>query len=344
VKAADMLQAQSGYDTAGNQPLPEPRTPAVVTPGSVGVKDQGDGISFILIGDCGPIEDVNPQKAVSKAIQAAIAEDPSIAFVCIAGDGVYFNGDPAQFMPQFWQAWAEVNRPFLMWTGNHDLDPTDGVPGAGIASWMANWCTPSPVLPPGDPQGEFNRDTQTLPYCYWAIQFAKFLLIGLSSNVASGGFIDAQQQAWLISTLKAAPPGQPVLVGLHHPPLSIDAFHGGSALMGATLDSCFAQAARWPAAVLAGHIHNDQRFTRTTPAGPVSYIVSGGGGYHHLHALAGDYAPGLQVAPDVVVDYADADQWGFIKFTISGGKVAGAYTKVPLLPGAPIRDADTFTL
>ncbi|MGB6771178.1 MAG: metallophosphoesterase [Candidatus Dormiibacterota bacterium] len=350
VRAADMLQAQAGYDTAPNQPLPEPRTPAVVTPASVGVKDGGDGQSFILIGDCGPIEDVNPQKAVAAAIQAAILADPSIMAVVIGGDVCYFDGDPAQYMPQVWQAWSRVPRPLLAWPGNHDGDPTDGVTGAGIASFMANWCdSQGPRLPQGDPQGEFNRDTQTLPYCYWAVQFSNFLLIGLYSNVASGGFIDAQQQAWLVQTMKSAPTNQPIFVGLHHPPYSIDAYHGGSVLMGATLDSCFEQSGRQPTAVLAGHIHDYQRFTRTPQpvtrtTESISYIVSGNGGYHNLHEIAGDYKQGMQVAPDVVVDYADAAQWGFVKFTIRGGLVTGTYTQVPLLPASPVPNADNFAL
>jgi hypothetical protein len=342
VRCADQLQAQVGYDTAPNQPLPEPRTPAVVTPDSVGIKD-ADGLSFILLGDCGPIEDVNPQKAVAAAVEAAIEADPSIAFVCIAGDVCYFNGDPNQYMPQFWQAWAKVNVPFLSWPGNHDGDPTDGVPGAGIASWMQNWCDPDgPQLPQGDPEGEFNRDTQTLPYCYWAVQFKSFLLIGLYSNVASGGYLDAEQQAWLTATLKAAP-DCPIFVGLHHPPYSVDAYSGGCAAMGVALDSCFGAAGRWPTAVLSGHIHDYQRFTRQVSPIAVTYVVSGNGGYHNLHAIAGDYEPGMTAGYEVVVDYADADQWGFVKFTIKGGQVLGTYTKVPL-SGPVTNNADGFTL
>lgn len=332
------------WDTAGNQPLPEPRTPAIVTPESVGIKDQGDGISFIVLGDCGPVQDVNPQKAVAAAVQAAIAADPTIAFIFIAGDVVYFNGDPNEYMPQFWQAWARVPRPFLSVPGNHDGDPTDGVAGAGIASWMQNWCDPKgPRLPAGDPDGEFGRDTQTLPYCYWAVRFQDFLLIGLYSNVKSGGYLDSAQQAWLISTLQATAPELPVLIGLHHPPYSVDAYHGGSLAMGNTLDLCFQAANRWPTAVLAGHIHDYQRFTRTVSGKPISYIVSGDGGYHNLHEIAGDYQPGMDLGNGVTCDYADAAQWGFVQFTVKGGTVSGSYTKVPL-SGTPTEGADVFSL
>jgi hypothetical protein len=342
VKAADQLSKQ--WDTAGNQPLP-PGEGSVITPDKVGIDDIGDGLSFLLLGDCGGIEDPNPQKAVAAAMTAAVLADPSIKFAAIAGDVCYFDGDPAQYMPQVWQPWAYVKVPFIAVPGNHDGDPTDGVAGAGIASFMANWCDPQgPRAPLGDPQLEFGRHTQTLPYCYYAIRFKELLLIGLYSNVASGGFLDGSQQAFLTSTMESAPEGMPVMVYLHHPPFSVDGFHGGSANMLTDLDNCFSAAKRWPTMVAAGHIHDQQRFTRTTPAGPVTYLVTGGGGYHNLHAIAGDYTPGMQLPGGVVCDYADASTWGFVKITIKGGHIIGSYTQVPLLPGAPTPHVDTFAL
>lgn len=336
-------QLSKRWDTAGNQPLP-PGQGAVVTPDSVGIDDIGDGISFLLLGDCGGIEDPNPQKAVAAAMVDAIRADPSIKFAAICGDVCYFNGDPSQYMPQFWQPWAYVKVPFIAVPGNHDGDPTDDVTGAGIDSFMVNWCAETPGPPPGDPQLEFGRDTQTLPYCYWAIQFKSFLLIGLYSNVASGGYLDATQQAFLTSTLAKAP-GVPSMVLLHHPPFSVDAMSGGSRNMLDDLDNCFEQANRWPTVVAAAHIHDNQRFTRTIAGGEdtMTYLVSGNGGYHNKHAIAGDYAPGMDLGNGVVCDYADASQWGFVKITVKGAHMSGTYTQVPL-SGAPTPDADIFTL
>ncbi|HUY10587.1 MAG TPA: metallophosphoesterase [Candidatus Dormibacteraeota bacterium] len=336
-------QLSKRWDTFGNQPLPS-GDGSVITPDKVGIDDIGDGLSFLLLGDCGGIEDPNPQKAVAAAMTAAVQADPSIKFVAIAGDVCYFDGDPAQYMPQVWQPWAYVKVPFIAVPGNHDGDPTDGVTGAGIASFMANWCDPQgPRAPLGDLQLEFGRDTQTLPYCYYAIRFKELLLIGLYSNVASGGYLDATQQAFLTSTMESATEGLPVMVYLHHPPYSVDAMHGGSLNMLEDLDRCFTTAGRWPTVVAAGHIHDAQRFTRTTSSGPVTYLVTGNGGYHNLHAIAGDYVPGMQLPGGVVCDYADASQWGFLKITIRGGHMIGSYIQVPL-SGPVTEGADTFTL
>jgi hypothetical protein len=332
---------QKRWDTAGNQPLPSGQG-GRATPESVGIKDPGDGISFLVIGDHGGVEDPNPQKAVAAAMAAELTGPNPPSFILSVGDAVYFDGDPAQYMPQFWQPYAQVPLPIVGVPGNHDGDPTDGVPGAGIASWMANWCDPEgPRSPLGDPHDEFGRDTQTQPYCYWTLNLKSATLIGLYSNVASGGYLDATQIAWLTGELKAAAADLPLIVYLHHPPYSIDAFHGGSATMGATLDGCFEAAGRWPTAVIAGHIHDLQSMVRSVAGQQVRYIVSGAGGYHNLHSIAGDYTPGMQLQGGVTVEYAYADSWGFLKLTASGGKLAGEFVQVAL-DGTVTHNANTF--
>jgi len=43
---------------------------------------------------------------------------------------------------------------------------------------------------------------------------------------------------------------------------------------------------RHPEMVVAGHVHNYQRFTKTMDGGAqVPYLVTGAGGYYHLHAM-----------------------------------------------------------
>jgi len=340
VKCADMLQKK--WDTAGNQPLP-PGQGGRATPESVGIKDPGDGIRLIFIGDHGGIEDPAPQKAVAAALaEETVGSNPPAAIVSV-GDAVYFYGDPGQYMPQFWQPYSVVKCPIVGVPGNHDGDPTDNLPGAGIVTWMANWCDPQgPRLPQGDPQGEFGRDTQTQPYCYWTLSLKAVTLIGLYSNVASGGMLDATQIAWLTGELKAAASGVPVIIYLHHPPYSVDAYHGGSVGMGADLDGCFEAAGRWADLVIAGHIHDQQSFLRARSGGSTRYLVVGNSGYHNLHAIAGDYTPGMQLQGGIFCEYAYADSYGYLKLTASGGKLAGEFVQVAL-DGTVTRNAYAFT-
>jgi hypothetical protein len=63
--------------------------------------------------------------------------------------------------------------------------------------------------------------------------------------------------------------------------------HSGSPDMLAQIDAACAKAGVWPHAVLAGHVHNYQRFTRTRPDGTeIPYVACGNGG-HNAEALSG---------------------------------------------------------
>ena len=77
-------------------------------------------------------------------------------------------------------------------------------------------------------------------------------------------------------------------------------------------------------------------------------MVAGNGGYHNLHQIADDFHPGLELAPGVVCELADASQYGFVRLTVTGGKLRGEYIGVK--PGttadgsdaAVTRNVDTF--
>lgn len=344
VKAREVVVGKK-YDTAGNQPLPTPYTPAVVTPDKVGITDPGATLSFLFCADWGGIEDPGPQKAVVAAMTERL---PGPAFLFIGGDVVYFNCDPDQWPLQFYQPLAHLPIPVVAIPGNHDGDPTDGVPGAGISSFMANLCTPVPVVPPGDPHDEFGRDTQTQPSHDWGLALEAVTILGVWTNVASGGHLEQEQIDWLTSAVKAAPDDRPLIVIEHHPPYSISADGGSSPELNATFDSIWEQATRWPDLILSGHVHDYQRFSRQVTKFPhygvdeVTYVVCGGGGYHNLHKIAGDYEPGMTVANGVTCEFADGTNYGYLEITVSAGTISGEYVQVTR-DGQITRNADTFT-
>ena len=285
--------------------------------------------------------DPNPQNNVSSAMQALTT--PAPAFVYHVGDLVYFNGDEADYPSQFYEPYAHLNLPIIGIPGNHDGDNSDDPSVPSLSAFMANLCAAKPSLPAGSE--EYNRDTETQPNCYWTLRAQAVTIIGCYSNVPAGGVIEPDQAAWLTSELADAPSGIPLIVALHHPPYSIDAFHGGSANMGQVLDSAFQASNRVPNLVLSGHVHNYQRFTRTMPDGATQlpYIVSGNGGYHNLHAFAPGAAAGESLATDVVFDYGDDSNWGFLTLTSDGSQIAGRYTSVTS-GGSVTSDADSFTI
>jgi hypothetical protein len=78
-----------------------------------------------------------------------------------------------------------------------------------------------------------------------------------------------------------------VLLAVHHPPLSADARHGGSSGELADIDACCKAAGLWPDAVLSGHAHLYQRFTRVIQGQETPYVVAGSGGFAATAPLGG---------------------------------------------------------
>jgi hypothetical protein len=335
VKAADQLQ--KSWKESPLVVLPTPYAAALMTAEQAGIKDEAT-IRFIVFGDHGGVKAPGPQNAVAVAMEDELA-DSAAAFVLSTGDIVYFNGDPSEYSPQFWEPYAHLPIPFIAVPGNHDGDASDGVAGSGIASFMANWCTASPEAPAGDAELEFGRHTQTQPSHDWALQLEAVTIIGLWSNVPSGGHLYADQVAFLEAQLKAAPTDKPLLLVVHHPPFSVDAMHGGCAELGALIDSAAVSAGSpWPTMVLSGHVHDMQVFSRAQTgavfggAAKSTYVVTGNGGYHNLHQLASDATPGEEVGGGVTFEYGDAAHYGFCVFTAGPSGLTFTYTQVT--PGA----------
>ncbi|HEX3611746.1 MAG TPA: metallophosphoesterase family protein [Sporichthyaceae bacterium] len=62
------------------------------------------------------------------------------------------------------------------------------------------------------------------------------------------------------------PTDVPLIVALHHPPYSADDHRSGSTRMIKVLDEATAASSRRPDLVIARHVHNYQRLTRTLRA------------------------------------------------------------------------------
>lgn len=343
-------QCQRDQSTGVTEAFQELPAPTGTAPYRLNAGDVKPGLSATqrvihVIGDHGGVKDPTPQNAVAKAM---IADAAGVDYCYSVGDVVYFNGARQEYPPQFQEPYADYNMPIFAIPGNHDGDPEeDGE--ASLAAFMRYFCDTTPQLLPE--VAEYNRDTMTQPNCYWTLRDELVTIIGLYSNVPSGGAIQANQQAWLAAELEAAPSGVPLIVALHHPPYSCDAHHGGSEAMGKILDEAFRETDRWPDLVLSGHVHNYQRFDRQVqlPDGSagryeckVPYIVCGAGGYHNLHAMATDAAPGMEAVPgQVTLNAFDATQWGFLRLTITASTVAGEYVGVDKT-GNVTANVDTF--
>lgn len=333
-------QLQRHHPPTKPEPLPEPYAPASVKASHLGIHDPGDGISFFVLGDVGGIKVPGPQNAVSVAMQQLLSEGEAVAFALILGDVVYFNGQQMGLVEgrqtgygdQFYEAYAKLERPIIAFPGNHDGEPEESESGQSAESplqgFMENFCSAKPEIPVDDPHLEYGRHTQTLPYCEWTLPLKAVTIVTAYSNVPSGGHLEPRQIQRLTNELKAADPNKRLILGVHHPPYSVDAHHGGSARMVEVLDQAFEAAGRAPDLCLFGHVHDYQRFTRTINGKQIPFVVSGNGGYHNLHRLAKDASPGEELADGVVFEHGDDRRYGFLKLTLKGGRGEGEYIAV----------------
>ncbi len=181
-----------------------------------------------------------------------------------------------------------------------------------------------------------HRTAMTQPNVYWTLLTPLVNIIGLYSNVPAGGDIRSPQTEWLVDQLKTLPRDVPLFVALHHPIYSADDHHSGSTRMKAILEQAAAESGRHPDMILAGHVHNYQRLTKTMDDGQYPYLVVGAGGYHNLHHIMkvdGD----KMVAPvtfsdhgiDVTLErFSDTDH-GFLRMEVTADKITGRYYAVP---------------
>jgi predicted MPP superfamily phosphohydrolase len=347
-------QAQRDQATGAAEPFQPLPAPTGAAPYRLALSSVKPGLSTIqrdihIIGDHGGVKDPTPQAQVAKAL-IADAHEHGVDCCYSVGDVVYFNGAKSEYAPQFYEAYSDYNVPIFAVPGNHDGDPEDDGE-VSLAAFTRYFCDTTPRLLPE--VAEYNRDTMDQPNCYWTLQDELVTIIGLYTNVPSGGVVEQEQQEWLVGELKAAAPDRALIVALHHPPYSCDAHHGGSEAMGKALDAAFAESRRRPDLVLSGHVHNYQRFSRlmepnagTSTAAQekvVPYIVCGAGGYHNLHAMASDATPGMEAAQGVTLEAFDATQWGFLRLTVSTSEISGEYVGVAA-DGTVTPAVDTFTV
>lgn len=346
-----ILSFTGAASTPGNafQPLP---TPPGKSPFRLDLKDvlpaaeyaaivKSQRLAFHVAGDLGGINFAVPQERVAQGLEedfVANPPDPSVnpAFLYVLGDCVYFNGEIKQYYAQFYQPYEHYLAPIFGVPGNHDGDPL--APEKSLDGFVRNFCATTPGIKTPESQ-DSPRTAMIQPNVYWTLRTPLVSIIGLYSNVPEHGVLHPDQLSWLVGELKSAPVALPILVTLHHPPYSADDHHGGSQSMHDALDSAFKQAGRWADMVLAGHVHNFQRFTRkvTSIGWQVPYVVAGAGGYHNLHSVAKG-ANGAKPTPPVSLSLSGDtvtlekfvdDRHGFLRLDIAADSISGKYFTVP---------------
>jgi len=297
--------------------------------------DTAKRLVFHVIGDSGGIHGDETQVAVAEAMEAQVnaAQDADKPAFCYhVGDVIYFNGQSEFYNAQFYDPYKFYPPPIFAIPGNHDGD-TSVRPGdtpdtePTLTGFINNFCTARP--------GNLSpyRPTMTQPYVYWVLDAPLVQIIGLYSNVE--GTLDGrgtyEQQQWLEQQLAAADRNRFIVIAVHHPPYSLDSSHGGSPDIAAAIDQAIAQTKVVPHAVLSGHVHNYQRFTRTFDNRQIPHVIEGRGGYanslramHRIQkgpdgnvpdpgtATRSDTDPEL----DLVFNHVEQTNPGFVRVTV----------------------------
>jgi acid phosphatase type 7 len=296
---------------------------------------------FHLNGDMGGIKSGENQVLVARGMEGDFdsnkdaGENP--AFLYLVGDCVYYNGEVKEYFAQFYEPYEYYNAPIFAVPGNHDGENLEG-PGddATLTGFIRNFCAATPGVKMPESQ-DCPRTAMNQPNVYWTLLTPLINIIGLYSNVPGGGQIKDDQKEWLIGELKDLPDNLPLCVALHHPLLSGDDHHSGSTHMKDLIDEACAEAKRTPDLVLAGHVHNYQRITRTNKRGSQVHLVTGAGGYYNLHNMMkvdGEHMvtpASFQDSEDeeFTIEKYSADHHGFLRLEVTNEKITGRYYEVP---------------
>jgi predicted phosphodiesterase len=283
------------------------------------------------MGDTGGVKDPAPEQLVANGLESTKA-----SFFYHLGDVVYYNGESQQYYPQFYEPYQHYQNPIFAIPGNHDGDPLPGGSEHSLFAFNRNFCAaPADAKKPSPDSGEVNKSPMIQPNVYWTLLTPYVTLIGLYTNVPEGGEVHPDQVSWFENELGTADKSKALIVALHHPLFSMDKFHSGSQAMLDLLDNAFEKTGVLPDAVLTGHVHNYQRFTRTHSDGKkVPYIVAGAGGYWHLHWMQQGVTQmslpeKVPDRDDVVLEKYSDDHHGFMRIQVTPNKLIGEYYVAP---------------
>jgi len=350
-------------DTTRFEPIPQPPPQRLAVPfdvfdtaanqAAVAAKQ----LVFHCVGDVGGVNGTATEDAIAAAMEEQItgsSNNNRPAFLYILGDVVYFNGQQRLYKTEFYEPYQFYRSLIFAIPGNHDGDTNvrkNDTPDTepSLYGFFENFCDSVPR------HASPYRMSMTQPYPYWTLDTPFVTIIGLYSNVE--GSLDARgrsdQQFYLEAQMKAVPAKKKLLITVHHPPYSLDSAHGGCPDILDALNLAVEHTGRQPDAVLSGHVHNYQRFSRVVGNRKIPYVIAGAGGYANdarsMHKLQK-----ALTAPPVKLPYTTTEagvalenyqqtEPGFMRITATATKLTFEYFIVPFDSSTPPSLFETFT-
>lgn len=305
---------------------------------------------FHSVGDTGAISlsGYQGQEMPVATLMQKDVEDPNLAdraaFFFHLGDVIYeFGEDETFYYEQFYEPYRNYNAPIFAIPGNHDgMIHTQGA--TPLQPFLNNFCTLTPG--PSDDAHGLIRDTMTQPGVYFTLDAPFVSIIGLYTNILDswpGGVISnyngkypkisnvqldyltaqLQRLSQLPANTKPA-----IIIAVHHPCYGTGS-KGGSPMLVDDLDKIFTQTGVWPDAVLSGHAHNYQRYTRNANGREIPYLTAGCGGYNIKPITAPPPNDTTSAVP--VNDYSFryyAAATGYLKISVTPQKLGIAFNSI----------------
>jgi hypothetical protein len=324
--------------------LPEPRLSLTQVLGGASaatsaIAKRGQ-LVFHATGDCGSsrgpaTQNLVTDKMVADFRESTPAEVPQ--FALLLGDIVYSFGEAQYYYDQFYEPYRNYPAPVLALAGNHDGMLSPLAHAASLAAYLRNFCASSFMVTPE--AGGLSRTAQIQPGVFFTFEAPFVRILALYSNtledpgvIADRG-IGASQLAYLraaLARVKREGYGGALIIAHHHPAYAAGA-RGWSAAMQAQIDRLCAAASVWPHAVLSGHAHNYQRFTRTRAGGQqIPYVVCGNGG-HNLVPLVKAGSPPLRTpqliqaadpgVDQIVLENYDCLNYGYLRLAVTASQL-----------------------
>lgn len=280
-------------------------------------------ITFHMIGDSGATAQstfpamIRVSDAVTNDFHSASAANrPSFLFHL--GDLVYNFGESAYYYDEFYEPYRDYPAPIFAIPGNHDSFVLPNTPPGSepLTIFQRNFCSATPAVT--SEAGSLHRTSMTQPGVYFALDAPYVRIIGLFSNALEDpGVISSQTSSSAAKSTAAATPTWPVvpdyqlaflaaqleniknnnyqgavIVTVHHPPFTYSppgggsggGTHYGSPFMLADIDAVCQNVGVYPHAVISGHAHNYQRYTRKLQFNgrgySVPFVICGDGGHN----------------------------------------------------------------
>jgi hypothetical protein len=237
-------------------------------------------------------------------------------FALLLGDIVYSFGETEYYYDQFYEPYRNYHAPVLAVAGNHDGMISPLAHATSLAAYLRNFCSdPKSGFTVTPEAGGLSRTAQIQPGVFFTFDAPFVRVLCFYSNtledpgVIANPTIGNSQLQYLTAALARVKEQNfkgALLFAHHHPPYAIGGQHSSSKEMRQQMDAICAKAGVWPHAVLAGHAHSYQRFTRLRADGTeIPYVICGNGGHNvtKLHAQKG--VP-LR-APQTLVKKTDSD-------------------------------------